>query len=76
MRFGLLNFSTTVVGPLNILSMDDDCAEKGYYFVQEDRASLLASKRWQISRMFLSGIAGTILTSNSYPHFSQSLLLC
>jgi hypothetical protein len=51
-------------------------SEKGYYFVQEDRASLLASKRWQISRMFLSGIAGTILISNSYPHFSQSLLLC
>jgi hypothetical protein len=50
-------------------------SEKGYYFVQEDRASSLASKRWQISRMFLSGIAGTILISNSYPHFSQSLLL-
>jgi hypothetical protein len=33
-------------------------SEKGYYFVQEDRASSLASKRWQISRMFLSGIAG------------------
>jgi hypothetical protein len=32
-------------------------SEKSYYFVQEDRASLLASKRWQISSMLLSGIA-------------------
>ncbi|CAM6030627.1 unnamed protein product [Sphagnum balticum] len=40
-------------------------SEKGYYFVQEDRASLLASKRWQISRMFLSGIAGIMTLAGS-----------